>query len=78
MWPRETSTFIFIREALRSGRPPESMLLRGITRLFDAMDKSLRGASEVEKNPPKPPDKMPDAVILEKRPVGIGGEPILF
>lgn len=53
-------------------------LILAIQRLFDAMDKSLREAKEFEKNPPKPPDNMPDPVIFEKRPVGIGGEPILF
>ncbi len=53
-------------------------LLLSIKLLFDAMDKSLREAKEFEKNPPKAPDKMPDPVVFEKRPVGIGGEPILF
>jgi hypothetical protein len=53
-------------------------LLLSIRVLFDAMDKSLKEAKEFEKNPPKPPDNMPDPVIFEKRPVGIGGEPILF
>ncbi|PYI93687.1 MAG: hypothetical protein DME97_05365 [Verrucomicrobia bacterium] len=53
-------------------------LLLSIRVLFDAVDKSLREAKEFEKNPPKPPDKMPDPIVFEKRPVGIGGEPILF
>jgi len=53
-------------------------LLLSIRVLFDAMDKSLREAKEFEKNPPKPPDKMPDPIVFEERPVGIGGEPILF
>jgi hypothetical protein len=53
-------------------------LLLSIKVLFDAMDKSLREAKEFEKNPPKPPDKLPDPVVFEKRPVGLDGEPLLF
>ena len=47
-----------------------------IQRLYGALDLSLREAKEFKKNPPKPPANMPDPVVFEVRPVGIGGEPI--